>query len=146
FAWAIIAAGLGVMVVRTLSRVLFFNPGRVIEYHLKSDLFRHLTEMPRHYFDHMRPGEVVSRGTNDAQAVRGFIGFGSLQVFNVALTLLLTIGKMVLTDWRLTLWVLIPLLLAALVLRRAIREMFKLVRETQEVLGKISSRALELYG
>lgn len=146
FAWAIIAAGLGVMVVRTLSRVLFFNPGRVIEYRLKSDLFRHLTEMPRHYFDHMRPGEVVSRGTNDAQAVRGFIGFGSLQVFNVALTLLLTIGKMVLTDWRLTLWVLIPLLLAALVLRRAIREMFKLVRETQEVLGKISSRALELYG
>ena len=67
FAWAIIAAGIGVMVVRTLSRVLFFNPGRVIEYHLKSDLFRHLTELPRAYYDRMRPGEIVSRGTNDAR-------------------------------------------------------------------------------
>lgn len=146
FAWAIIAAGIGVMVVRTLSRVLFFNPGRVIEYHLKSDLFRHLTELPRAYYDRMRPGEIVSRGTNDAQAVRGFIGFGSLQVFNVALTLLLTIGKMVVTDWRLTLWVLVPLLFAVMVLRRAIREMFTLTRRTQEELGHLSSRVLETYG
>ena len=146
YAWAIIAAGLGVMVVRTLSRVLFFNPGRVIEYHLKSDLFRHLTELPRRYYDRMRPGEIVSRGTNDAQAVRGFIGFGSLQVFNVALTLLLSIGKMLLTDWRLTLWVLVPLTLAVLVLRRAIREMFSLTRKTQEELGNLSSRVLETYG
>ncbi len=146
FAWAIIAAGLGVMVVRTLSRVLFFNPGRVIEYHLKSDLFRHLTVLPRRYYDEMRPGEIVSRGTNDAQAVRGFIGFGSLQVFNVVLTLLFSVGKMVATDWRLTLWVLIPLTLAVLVLRRAIREMFTLTRETQEQLGHLSSRVLETYG
>ena len=145
-AWAIIAAGLGVMLVRTLSRVLFFNPGRVIEYHLKSDLFRHLTELPRSFYDRMRPGEVVSRGTNDAQAVRGFIGFGSLQVFNVALTLVLTVGKMVLTDWRLTLWVLVPLLLAVMVLRLAIRQMFILTRRTQEALGAMSSRTLELYG
>ncbi len=145
-AWAIIGAGIGVMVVRTLSRVLFFNPGRVIEYHMKSDLFRHLTELPRGYYDRMRPGEVVSRGTNDAMAVRGLIGFGSLQVFNVALTLLLTIGKMLLTDWRLTLWVLVPLIIAVGVLWRAIREMFKLTRETQETLGTISSRTLELYG
>lgn len=146
FAWAIIAAGLGVMVVRTLSRVLFFNPGRVIEYHLKSDLFRHLTELPRRLYDQMRPGEIVSRGTNDAQAVRGFIGFGSLQVFNVVLTLVLSIGKMVATDWRLTLWVLVPLTLAVLVLRRAIREMFTLTRNTQEELGHLSSRVLETYG
>lgn len=144
-AWAIIGAGLGVMLVRTLSRVLFFNPGRVIEYHMKSDLFRHLTELPRGYYDRVRPGELVSRGTNDAMAVRGLIGFGSLQVFNVALTLLLTIGKMLLTDWHLTLWVLVPLLLAVVVLRRAIRDMFKLTRETQETLGTISSRTLELY-
>lgn len=146
YAWAIIAAGLGVMVVRTLSRVLFFNPGRVIEYHLKSDLFRHLTELPRRYYDRMRPGEIVSRGTNDAQAVRGFIGFGSLQVFNVALTLVFSIGKMLVTDWRLTLWVLVPLTLAVLVLRRAIREMFGLTRKTQEELGHLSSRVLETYG
>ncbi len=144
-AWAIIAAGLGVMIVRTLSRVLFFNPGRVIEFHMKSDLFRHLTELPRSYYDQVRPGEVVSRGTNDAMAVRGLIGFGSLQVFNVALTLLLTIGKMLLTDWRLTFWVLVPLLLAVIVLWRAIRDMFKLTRETQETLGTISARTLELY-
>jgi ATP-binding cassette subfamily B multidrug efflux pump len=146
FAWAIVGAGIGVMGVRTLSRVLFFNPGRVIEYHLKSDLFSHLTELPRRYYDAMKPGEIVSRGTNDAMAVRGFIGFGSLQVFNVVLTLLFAVGKMVLTDYRLTLWVLVPLLFAVFVLRRAVLEMFKLTRKTQEELGHLSSRVLETYG
>ncbi|MFO0744978.1 MAG: ABC transporter ATP-binding protein [Myxococcota bacterium] len=146
WAIAIIGAGLGIMLVRTLSRVLFFNPGRVVEYKLKSDLFRHLTELPKPYYDRMRPGEIVSRGTNDAAGVRAFIGFGSLQIFNVVLTLVLTIGKMLLSDWRLTLMCLLPLVVAVAILRRAISEMFKLMRKTQEEMANLSARVLETYG
>jgi len=145
-AWAIAGAGVAVMVVRTLSRVLFFNPGRVIEFDLKSDLFAKLLRLPRPWFDYMRPGDIVSRGTNDAAAVRGFIGFGSLQVFNVFLLLLLTIGQMALTDVMLTAVCVLPLTAAALVLRVAIRRLFTLTSLYQQEIAALSSRALEAYG
>ena len=37
---AITAMGFAVIGVRTLSRILIFNPGRHLEYHLRGDLFR----------------------------------------------------------------------------------------------------------
>jgi ATP-binding cassette subfamily B multidrug efflux pump len=146
FAWLIVGAGIAVMGVRTLSRVLFFNPGRVIEYDLKSDLFARLLKLPRAWFDMMRPGDIVSRGTNDAAAVRGFIGFGSLQVFNVALLLILTLGQMVITNPLLTAVCIVPLTLAALILRHGIKRLFALTFDYQRQLGTLSSRALEAYG
>jgi ATP-binding cassette subfamily B multidrug efflux pump len=146
WAWAVVGAGVAVMVVRTLSRVLFFNPGRVIEHDMKSALFAHLLRLPRAFFDRMSAGEIVSRGTNDAAAVRGLIGFGLLQVFNVVLLLVFTIGQMVLTDLVLTAVCVVPLLVATFVLRKAVSRMFLLMVKGQEALGQLSSRALEAYG
>ena len=145
WAWAVIVAGLAIMGVRTLSRILFFNPGRVVEYDLKNDLFAHLTTLPRRAFDHHRPGELISRGTNDASSVRALIGFGSLQVFNVVLTLLMTVGQMLLTDVPLTLLCVLPLAIAAWVLNVAVRRMFTLTRQAQEQVATLSDRVLEAY-
>ncbi len=146
WAWAVVGAGVAVMVVRTLSRVLFFNPGRVIEHDMKSALFAHLLRLPRAFYDSMSAGEIVSRGTNDAAAVRGLIGFGLLQVFNVVLLLVFTVGQMVLTDLVLTAVCVLPLVLATFILRRAVGRMFGLMIQGQEALGQLSSRALEAYG
>lgn len=145
WAWAVIAAGLAIMVVRTLSRILFFNPGREVEYDLKNALFRHLTQMPKRYFDHMRPGEIISRGTNDASAVRALIGFGSLQVFNVVLTLIFALGQMLTANILLTALCVVPLAGAALILRRATQRMFGLIMRSQQQVGTLSERILETY-
>ncbi|PKN55850.1 MAG: hypothetical protein CVU56_19125 [Deltaproteobacteria bacterium HGW-Deltaproteobacteria-14] len=145
WAIAILVAGLAIMVVRTLSRILFFNPGRVVEYQLKSDLFEHLTTMPRRYFDRMRPGEIISRGTNDASSVRALVGFGSLQIFNVVLTLIFTVGQMLISDALLTLLCILPLGVAAWILNLAIRRMFILIRRSQQQIATLSDRILETY-
>ncbi|MFT7581354.1 MAG: ATP-binding cassette subfamily B multidrug efflux pump [Myxococcota bacterium] len=145
FAWALLFAGLGVMVVRTLSRILFFNPGREIEFDLKSDMFGHLTQMPKRYYDQVRPGEIISRGTNDASMVRVLVGFGSLQFFNVIFLIVFTIGKMIHSNPLLTLYCVVPLIIATLILRRIIRGMFVLVRRSQEQLATLSGRILESY-
>ena len=46
----LILLGLLVVVVRTLSRVLFFNPGRDIEYRLGIDIFGHLLHLQRPFY------------------------------------------------------------------------------------------------
>ena len=75
--WAvtILLAGLCIMVVRTLSRILFFNPGRTLEYRVKSKLFENLLQLPQSFFNRYPPGDIISRGTNDSNAMRALIGF-----------------------------------------------------------------------
>ena len=51
---------LAVVVVRTLSRVLFFNPGRDVEFRLGVDLFGHLLAMQRPFYLRRKVGELVS--------------------------------------------------------------------------------------
>ena len=88
---ALLGAGVATMLVRTLSRTFIFNPGRTIEYTLKKDLFAHLIKLPKAFYEvQMSAGEMINRGTNDTSAVRGLVGYGALQLFNVSMTLTLT--------------------------------------------------------
>ena len=66
--------GLAVVVVRTLSRVLFFNPGRDMEYQLRRDLFAHLLRLQPRFYASNRTGDIVSRASNDISWTRAMVG------------------------------------------------------------------------
>jgi len=142
---AVLAAGVGVIVVRTLSRTLFFNPGRTVEYHVKLALFERLLGLPRWFYDQLKPGDIISRGTNDTNGMRALIGFGSLQLFNVVFTLIAAVGQMAWMNWQLTLWCVAPLAVAALVMRSAVLAMFTLQAQIQVQVATLSERILESY-
>jgi ATP-binding cassette subfamily B multidrug efflux pump len=144
-ALVIALCGVAIIVVRTLSRTLFFNPGRTVEYDLKNDMFRRLLGLPQSFFDVMQPGEILSRGTNDASSVRALAGFGTLQLFNVTLLLAFTLIQMVRIDPMLTLVCSLPLVLAALILRIGIRAMFFYIVRIQAQAATLSERILESY-
>ena len=60
---AIAVMGLSIIGVRTLSRILIFNPGRDLEYNLRGDLFAKLLALqPAFYAKHKR-GDIVSRAS-----------------------------------------------------------------------------------
>lgn len=139
---AIAAMGVGVILVRSLSRVLIFNPGRHVEYRLRRDLFAHLLQLqPSFYAVHKR-GDIVSRAANDISWVRTLVGFGGLQVFNVTMAVALTGWKMVSLSPRLTLMALLPVAVGAALVQWAIRRLFYLARRSQEQLGEISEHVL----
>ncbi len=147
WAAALIGVGVATIVVRTLSRTLIFNPGRVVEYDLKRDFFGHILRLPRRYFEaQLSAGELINRGTNDAASVRGLIGYGSLQLLNVSTTLLITLSQMLLIDPLLTLYCALPLAAAALVLRWAVLQMFGLTRASLSQVGELGDQLLEVYG
>ena len=136
---------LAVILVRTLSRVLFFNPGRTVEYRLKNDYFAHILDMGPAFFQRWRTGELISRGTNDMQSVRAVIGFATLQIFNVALSLTLTLGKMLAIHVTLTLTCLLPFSVAAVILRTAVRRLLLRFRQAQEELAALSDTIMDSY-
>jgi len=145
WAVAVVLAGLGIIIVRTLSRTLFFNPGRTVEFRVKSALFQRLLNLPRTFFETMRPGDIISRGTNDANAMRALIGYGSLQLFNVAFILLLTLGRMIQMDATLTLLCAGPLVVAGVVMRYGVIAMFRLQAQLLAKIASLSDRILESY-
>ena len=137
-------AGL-VILVRTLSRVLFFNPGRDIEHRVRSDLFGHLLTLQRPYFMQTKVGELVSIASNDTTAVRLLMGFAGLQVLNVAVAIPLHLYQMFATDAVLTAWCLAPVTIGGLVMRSTVKRFFGMIRETMALLARLSDRVLESY-
>ncbi len=139
---AIAIMGVSVIVVRSLSRILIFNPGRHLEYFLRKDLFAHLLRLqPSFYATHKR-GDIVSRASNDITWVRTLVGFAGLQAVNVTLAIVLTGWKMVSLSPRLTLMVLLPIMVGVGLVQFGIRRLFHLARRSQEQLGEISEHVL----
>jgi ATP-binding cassette subfamily B protein len=139
---AITLMGVSVIVVRSLSRILIFNPGRHLEYQLRRDLFAHLLRLQPSFYVTRKRGDIVSRAANDITWVRTLVGFGGLQIVNVTLAVTLTGWKMVSLSPRLTLMVLLPILVGAGLVQFGIRRLFFLARRNQEQLGEISEHVL----
>src|SRR5690606_20041847 len=138
--WAI-----ALIVVRTISRVLFFNPGREIQYRLGVDLFANLLTLQRPFFVRRKVGELISVAANDTQSVRLLVGFAGLQICNVAVAIPMHLVQMVRTDWVLTLWCATPVLLGAVYMRWTIQRFYSLIRLSLEKLASLSDRILESF-
>lgn len=133
------------VVIRTLSRVLFFNPGREIEYRVGNDLFGHLLTLQRPFFARHKVGELASIAANDTQSVRLLVGFAGLQVCNVAVAVPMHLFQMFRTDVILTLWCVVPIAIGGIYMRWTVQRFYSMVRHSLEVLARLSDRILETY-
>ncbi|MBV1857122.1 MAG: ABC transporter ATP-binding protein/permease, partial [Nannocystaceae bacterium] len=134
-----------VIAVRSLSRILFFNPGRDVEYRVGVDVFGHLLSLQRPFYMRRRVGELVSIASNDTASVRLLVGFAGLQVCNVAVAIPMHLYQMAATDLQLTLWCLVPVMFGAVYMRFAVKRFFAMVREGMQLLAALSDRILEIY-
>jgi len=134
--------GVSVIAVRTLSRVLIFTPGRNIENDLRNDILAHVLSLRRDELRDHGTGDLVSRSSNDITLVRALVGYGTLQVFNIAMALVLAGRAMVDLSPLLTAACLAPVLLATLLASGAIRTLFPLTRVMQRQLSALSEYVL----
>src|SRR5271163_1853724 len=124
-------------------RVILIGISRDIEYDLRNDLFAKLVTLDAGFYSRMRTGDILARATSDMNAVRMMLGPGVMYWFETSLTLVLSVGVMMLVDWRLTLVALIPapfVSLAVLVFGRKIHDRFEAI---QTMFSDISSRVQE---
>lgn len=136
----VIAFALAMIVTRTISRILFFNPGRAIERQLKDDAFAKLTHMQPAFYQEHESGTLISIVNNDVSGVRALAGIVMLQVFNIAFALSLTPLKMYQISPALTLYCVIPVLITFAIAHKGIaflRAMMKVrMVELQEMSAK----------
>lgn len=144
---ALSIAGLGVllMLIRALSRILIFWPGRRLETVTKQSLFERLMSLPEEFFLKHGMGDLISRIANDVGQIRGFFAFGVLQMLNIAFLTVFTIAKMVSVHAALTACALVPMAVMLVITRVAMPKMQLYSRENQKALGALTNRVTEAF-
>lgn len=144
---ALAIVGLGVLqiLVRSLSRILIFWPGRKLEATAKMDLFGRMMTLPQEFFSKYGMGDLISRLANDIGHLRVFFAFGMLQIFNMIFLLIFTITKMASVNAHLTMICLSPLLLMLVMTRYVLPRIHQFSRENQDALGRLTNRVTEAF-
>ena len=81
---------------------------RHIEFDLKNDYYKHLQTLPRRFYNTTSTGELISRGTNDLNAIREFLGPGIMYSLNTFFRLVFALVAMIAISPKLTLYALLP--------------------------------------
>ncbi len=137
--------GAVVIVVRTLSRLLFFTPGRLVESEVQRDLFTAVLGQQPRFLAAFPVGDLMSRLSSDVQHVRLLYGFTALSIVNTVVAVGLAGAQMVRISPLLALLTAAPLLLAFVVMMRWVGMFLTITRAIQERTAVLSELALASF-
>ena len=124
-------------------RMTLIRTSRRMEYELRNDLFDHLARLPASVYRTRKVGDLMSRATNDLDAVRDLLGPGIMYFSNTATTLVMAVFLMCRIDWRLTLLALIPLPIVSILMARLGSLMYKRYESIQASFAALTAKAQE---
>jgi ATP-binding cassette subfamily B protein len=130
-------------VTRIFSRTLILNAARIIEFHIRNDLFQCLTRLDLGYFSRSRSGDILSRFSNDLTNVRMLTGFGAMSAINTLLVYSAAVTMMIRIHPWLTFWAIVPFPLMVLTVKKISHRLFHLSLQAQEELAHLSSQSEE---
>ncbi|MDX1394095.1 MAG: ABC transporter ATP-binding protein [Gemmatimonadota bacterium] len=111
--YALLIVGVALLggIARYGMRELLNGISRRMETDIRADLFDHLMRLPPQFFDSWRTGDLMSRATNDVQAVRMVAGPAIMYAVNTLAVSAFALGLMIWIDPMLTLVAMIPMAL-----------------------------------
>jgi ATP-binding cassette subfamily B protein len=124
---------------RFLMRRILIGASRDIEYDMRNDFYAHLEKLPLAYYQQHRTGDLMSRATNDLNAVRMMIGPSVMYSANTILTFVVALVMMVTIDPWLTLISLIPMPFVSISVKYFGSEIHKRFEKIQAQLSDVSA-------
>jgi ATP-binding cassette, subfamily B, multidrug efflux pump len=125
------------------TRWILIGGSRDIEYDLRNDLLARLLKLDPEFYVRNRTGDLMSRATNDLNAVRMVLGPGIMYSLQTIATTAFALFFMIKLSPILTLWVLIPVPLVIIAVRYFGQTIHRLSEVIQAALGTLSTRAQE---
>lgn len=116
---------------------------RHIEFDLKNDYYQHLQKLPRRFYNTTSTGDLISRGTNDLNAIREFLGPGIMYSLNTFFRLFFALIAMMAISPKLTLFALLPAPLLSYSVYKIGSSMQKRSKSIQESYAAITNLVQE---
>jgi ATP-binding cassette subfamily B protein len=114
-----------------------------MEVDLRNDFFRHLLRLDASFYATTRTGDLMSRATNDALAVRQAVGPAVMYSVNTLMGFVFALALMLYISPRLTLYALIPMLLLPPVVLGFGRIIHRRFEEIQDQYATLSTMVQE---
>src|ERR1700758_2950232 len=137
----------GVMLVKGVfsfwTRWILIGVSREIEFDLRNDLLHKLVKLDPEFYVRNRTGDLMSRSTNDLNAVRMVLGPGIMYTATTIATAVVSLFFMIRLSPALTLWVLLPVPIVVLAVYYFGQTIHRLSERIQAALGALSTRAQE---
>ncbi len=113
---------------------------------LRSQVQKHVLELPVRVFDNTKSGELVSRIMNDVEGVRNLVGTGLVQLVGGTITAVVALGFLMGISPVMTLLALGPLAGFALVSTKAFKRLRPAFRKRGEIAAEVTGRLTEALG
>ena len=125
------------------TRQILIGLSRDIEYDLRNDLLAKLVVLEPEFYVRNRTGELMSRCTNDLNAVRMVLGPGIMYSANTFMTMVLAVILMFWISVTLSVYVLLPVPVVAVAVWLFGRKIHALYGQIQASLAVLSAKAQE---
>ncbi len=125
------------------TRWILIGVSRDIEFDIRNDLLKRLLILEPEFYVRNRTGELMSRATNDLNAVRMVLGPGIMYSATTFVTMVLAIAIMLKLSAPLTLWVLLPVPIVAIAVRHFGKVIHELYEKIQASLATLSAKVQE---
>src|SRR5256886_7713263 len=125
------------------ARWTLIGVSRDIEFDIRNDLLKRLLILEPEFYVRNRTGELMSRATNDLNAVRMVLGPGIMYTATTIVTMILAILVMVTLSPSLTLWVLLPAPVVAVAVWFFGKTIHDLYESIQAALATLTARVQE---
>ena len=120
-------------------KYLTTSVGQWVSYDLRLSIYSHIQRLSLAFHDQKRTGDLISRVTDDIEAIQSFIMNGLLGVLINAMTLVGMIGVMFYLNWRFTLIALSVVPALFVIVYSYTRRIKKASREVRKKEGEITS-------
>ncbi len=124
-------------------RKILIGASREIEYDLRNDLLGHIQKLPLKFFHSHSTGDIMSRATNDLNAVRSVLGPGIMYSMTTAVTVVVATAILLSINWKLTILAYVPLALASLTVKRLGQQIHDRFEKIQEQFSAVSTKVQE---
>ncbi|UCF62636.1 MAG: ABC transporter ATP-binding protein [Anaerolineaceae bacterium] len=117
-----------------------------ITYRFRKDIAEKINRMPFRYFDGTTHGEVLSRITNDVDAVSQTLNQSLSQIITSVVTVIGVLIMMLSISWQMTLIALLVIPLSGVIVGLIISQSQKYFKQQQDYLGHVNGHVEEMFG
>ncbi len=126
----------------SLTRLLSVEAQHLISI-LRAQVQKKLLKLPIGFFDNQKSGALVSRVMTDVEGVRNLVGTGLVQLIGGSLTSILSLVILIKINATMTVFVLVPVIVFALVALKAFGYIRPIFRKRGEINAEVTGRLTE---
>ena len=126
----------------SLTRILSVEAQHLISV-LRARVQQKLLKLPMSFFDNNKSGALVSRVMTDVEGVRNLVGTGLVQLIGGSITAIISLVILIRINAQMTLFVLVPVLIFALIALKAFGYIRPIFRARGKINAEVTGRLTE---